>query len=75
MHDDKGMKESGLKLSRRSFLAWSGIVGAGAALSGCAPKAEKESSQQSGIIGAEPFAYETRPSGEAATSTAAAAVR
>ena len=41
MHDDKGMKESGLKLSRRSFLAWSGIVGAGAALSGCAPKAEK----------------------------------
>lgn len=58
MHDDKGMKESGLKLSRRSFLAWSGIVGAGAALSGCAPKAEKESSQQSGIIGAEPFAYD-----------------
>lgn len=58
MHDDKGMKESGLKLSRRSFLAWSGIVGAGAALSGCAPKAEKEPSQQSGIIGAEPFAYD-----------------
>ncbi len=58
MHDDKGMKESGLKLSRRSFLAWSGIVGAGAALSGCAPKAEQEPSQQSGIIGAEPFAYD-----------------
>lgn len=29
-------------ISRRSFLAWSGLLGAGVALSGCAPKVEDE---------------------------------
>lgn len=54
MHDAQGMG-----LSRRSFVAWAGVLGAGAALSGCAPKAAQESTgADEGVIGSQPFAYD-----------------
>lgn len=42
---EKEIKNSAVplsKLSRRSFLAWSGLLGAGVALTGCAPGGSKE---------------------------------
>lgn len=45
-------------MSRRSFMAWAGVLGAGAALSGCAPKSKEEKQQESEAIGSEPFSYD-----------------
>lgn len=36
-------------ISRRSFLAWSGVLGAGLALSGCAPRGEDEDGMTQGM--------------------------
>lgn len=54
MHDAQSMS-----LSRRSFVAWAGVLGAGAALSGCAPKAAEETDKAGEeVIGSQPFAYD-----------------
>lgn len=54
MHDAQSMS-----LSRRSFVAWAGVLGAGAALSGCAPKAAEEADKAGEeVIGSQPFAYD-----------------
>ncbi|MDO5043668.1 MAG: twin-arginine translocation signal domain-containing protein, partial [Slackia sp.] len=54
MHDAQSMS-----LSRRSFVAWAGVLGAGAALSGCAPKAAEENTEANEeVIGSQPFAYD-----------------
>lgn len=43
-------------ISRRSFLAWSGILGAGVALAGCAPSAEEGNDDMT--QGFQPFEYD-----------------
>ena len=55
MHDAQGMG-----LSRRSFVAWAGVLGAGAALSGCAPKAaeDKTAEVNEEVIGSQPFEFD-----------------
>ena len=44
-------------ISRRSFLAWSGLVGAGVALTGCSPHGE-EKAKDEGAADATPAAFE-----------------
>lgn len=55
MHDAQD-----IGLDRRSFVAWAGILGAGAALGGCAPKVVGTSDEgDDKVIGSRPFEYDT----------------